>query len=158
MNVQMLSSGEHISDVVVWNNEENVCAVQFVTTRRRISPHYGGHGGTPAILNSEGGVLVSISGRLRRSDGKDFVRRLQVINFLLLLQGVTEPKFQAVWRHDVSQTKHNACEKYSQYIGGAGGSPFNDWSFLGGSYSAYISRVDIKCAHEIDGIQVSLSD
>jgi hypothetical protein len=78
----MLPLGEHISDVVVWNNEESVCAVQFVTTRGRISPHYGGNGGTPAILSGEGGVLVSFSGKLRRSDGKDFVRRLQV-NFYI---------------------------------------------------------------------------
>ncbi|KAG9121666.1 hypothetical protein FRC07_002298 [Ceratobasidium sp. 392] len=132
-----LRNGEYISDVMVWDNTVGVCAVQFITTNGRLSPHFGGSNGTPKILSSEAGVLAGFIGRIAKRNDKDMVGRIQ-----------------AIWRHDIPQALSIPGGRHAVYIGGDGGLPFNDWPF---NISPYISRVDLRCESSINGIQMSYS-
>ncbi|KAG8777029.1 hypothetical protein FRC12_000570, partial [Ceratobasidium sp. 428] len=74
-----LNTGEYITDVVVWVNDDYISAIQFVTTTGRFSPIYGGYLGVPKILSSAGGVLAGFSGRMTKPrDNQDTVGRVQV--------------------------------------------------------------------------------
>ncbi|KAG8793427.1 hypothetical protein FRC12_002802 [Ceratobasidium sp. 428] len=135
------NTGEYITDVVVWVNDDYISAIQFVTTTGRFSPIYGGYLGVPKILSSAGGVLAGFSGRMTKPrDNQDTVGRVQT-----------------VWRHDITHSFSLAGNRQTTYIGGAGGQPLNDWPFIGSPHSTYISQVDIWCRNGIAGIQASRS-
>ncbi|KAG8738561.1 hypothetical protein FRC10_006686 [Ceratobasidium sp. 414] len=72
----MSQDREYISDVIVWNDANGVCAVQFVTTQGKISPHYGGNKGTPIILSSGGGVLAEFA-EITRDNEANAISRIQ---------------------------------------------------------------------------------
>ncbi|KAG9094299.1 hypothetical protein FRC06_010928 [Ceratobasidium sp. 370] len=103
-----LSNGEYISDVIVWNDANSVCAIQFVITQGKFSLHYGGNEGMPIILSSEGGVLAELVEITRDNE-------INAINHI-----------QTIWRYDIPQTPGIPGERYMEYIGGSGGQPFND--------------------------------
>lgn len=79
-NLLQHSVGEHITEVMVWADSDWVCAIQFVTNYRRVSPHYGGEGGAPTLLRSDDGILVAISGKWRQHPiwERDMFRQIQV--------------------------------------------------------------------------------
>ncbi|QRV82906.1 Jacalin-like lectin domain protein [Ceratobasidium sp. AG-Ba] len=124
-----LAVDEHIIDVLVWKKRGILFGVQFITTKGRMSPHYGDHDGIPTLLSCSDGVLAGLSGS---HDG-----------------GKIGP-IQAIWRHDIMP---NVPIKYAEYIGGTGGKPFNDWAYVGNSHFTHVSRIDINCGADIDGIQ-----
>ncbi|KAG9090240.1 hypothetical protein FRC07_012153, partial [Ceratobasidium sp. 392] len=74
-------SDEFIVEVLVWENHQATCGIQFMTSTGRISPHYGGDRGTPSILSSEDGVLVAFSGKLTMDSycKYDVIYRLQFV-------------------------------------------------------------------------------
>lgn len=79
--------GEHIIEVMIWADSSWIYAIQFVTNYHRVSPHYGGHYGTPTILRSEDGVLVAFSGKSITHPGwkTDLIRQIQVCSVFSLL-------------------------------------------------------------------------
>ncbi|KAG8713592.1 hypothetical protein FRC08_013058 [Ceratobasidium sp. 394] len=138
---------EFVTEIVVWNDpgQEAISGVQFITNLGRVSPHYGGHGGTPAVLSSKDGCLVAFCGRL--------VNHSQVkVNMI--------SQVQAVWRRNVMET----CDfQYSVFLGGSGGIPFNDRAYIGSSGSGFIRSIRIKCSSDktglyIDSIQAEYGD
>ncbi|KAG9126180.1 hypothetical protein FRC07_004558 [Ceratobasidium sp. 392] len=139
--VFQLFDDEKISDVVVWTLDSEVTGVQFVTTRGRVSPPYGGLQGVPTIMNSEGGTLAAF---LNHSGYR----------------------LQTVWRHDiVLQKKYRVEARYSEYVGKTDGEPFNDWAFSGHSHAAHISCIDVwsgrRFRHSsqlVVGIQVTYTE
>ncbi|KAG8793426.1 hypothetical protein FRC12_002801 [Ceratobasidium sp. 428] len=107
----------------------------------RFSPFYGGHHGVPRVLSSAGGVLAGFTGRMTNSGGdRNTVGRVQTI-----------------WRHDISHSSSLSGGRQTTYIGGPGGSAFNDWPFIGPPHSARIKQVNIWCGDVIDSIQASLN-
>ncbi|KAG8743839.1 hypothetical protein FRC10_011306 [Ceratobasidium sp. 414] len=60
-----LRKDESVAEVIVWNDpgQEGISGIQFTTNLGRVSPHYGGHGGTPTVQSSKDGCLVTFSGR-----------------------------------------------------------------------------------------------
>jgi hypothetical protein len=66
-------------------------------------------------------------------------------------RNATEHSLQTIWRHDLIQAK---SAQYSEYIGSAQGSPFNDKQSTGCSASVYVSSVRVRCGSRIDNIQV----
>ncbi|KAG8777031.1 hypothetical protein FRC12_000572 [Ceratobasidium sp. 428] len=77
-HVFSLSCDEYISDVVVCENQWDTHAIQFVTTRGRFSPFYGGNYGGLKILSCDDGVLAGFTGRMTKSGKVDIVARIQV--------------------------------------------------------------------------------
>lgn len=134
-HVFRLLHGEHINQVIVWNGENKVYGVQFVTTRGRVSPHYGGNDGVPAIMNSSESVLTGLIGVGRPFDG---IAHLQT-----------------VWRRDIFHNGHESFTKYAAYFGGNAGIPFNDWSVVGYLSSTRISSIEANCGNDINGIQLN---
>ncbi|KAG8700323.1 hypothetical protein FRC08_004767 [Ceratobasidium sp. 394] len=130
-----ISKDEFIVGVVVWENDEATCAIQFITNMGRISPHYGGSEGRPSILDCEDGALVAFSGQ-----SSHIVYRVQTI-----------------WRHDIIPTLPTRKHRYSTYFGGGGGAPFNDWPYLHSSDTVHISGIRVMCGSFIDSVQVLYS-
>ncbi|QRV96479.1 Jacalin-like lectin domain protein [Ceratobasidium sp. AG-Ba] len=136
-----LAVDEHITDILTWADSRILYGIQFITTKNRLSPHYGGAPGTPALLTAGGGILAGFSGLLVNENDQDSMRRLQV--------SVTST---------VVRLTRLATRIYTEYIGGSGGGPFNDWEYSGGSHNAYISSIDVQCGSQIDGIQFTYTD
>ncbi|CEL56301.1 hypothetical protein RSOLAG1IB_07717 [Rhizoctonia solani AG-1 IB] len=132
-----LRHGEYITDLLLWKDHKGICGIQLSTSQGRASRHFGSGGGSPQILRSSGGCLSAFSG---------------------LLQNGIIYELQTIWRHDVQGSRLSGDRELSQYLGGTGGSPFNDWPFVQHSDSAHISGIRVKCASLIDGIQVSYKD
>ncbi|KAG8696166.1 hypothetical protein FRC09_008683, partial [Ceratobasidium sp. 395] len=63
-HVFSLREGEFITEVITWLDDERISAFQFITSKGRISSHYGGSDGKPVLLNSRGGALVALSGEI----------------------------------------------------------------------------------------------
>ncbi|KAG8777034.1 hypothetical protein FRC12_000575 [Ceratobasidium sp. 428] len=137
-HVFSLASGEYISDVVVCENPWDEHAIQFVTTRGRVSPFYGGSYGGLKILSCDDGVLAGFIGRIKRWEEMDVVARIQ-----------------AIWRRDIPRVPHTPSGRQAIYIGGLNGVPFSDWPYNPAPHTAYISRVDIQCGDAIRGIQMT---
>lgn len=128
--------------------------MQFITNYRRVSPHYGGDGGTPTILHSEDGVFVGCSGRLNK-DPKGEEEIFSQIQVSVETQNANQLKilFKTIWRHDIVETGRERQNMYFEYFGGDGGQPFNDLPFLEFLDSARISSINIRHSRLIDGIQ-----
>ncbi|KAG8701178.1 hypothetical protein FRC09_005515 [Ceratobasidium sp. 395] len=137
-HVFSLASGEYISDVIVCENPWDVHAIQFVTTRGRVSPFYGGDYGGLKILNSDDGVLAGLTGRIKTWEGSDVVARIQTI-----------------WRRDIPRVPHTPSGRQAIYIGGPDGIPLSDWPYNPAPHTAYISRVDVQCEDAVRGIQMT---
>ncbi|KAG8743392.1 hypothetical protein FRC10_012118 [Ceratobasidium sp. 414] len=135
-----LRHDEFIVEVVVWTDQETTCGIQFVTNKGRISPHYGGNGGAPSILNCEGGALAAFSGKVKRHSywKKDMIYRIQTI-----------------WRHDVVPVGLTRGHSYSTFFGGTGGTPFNDWPYHHSSDTIYVSGITVHSGKYIESIQAT---
>ncbi|KAG8777533.1 hypothetical protein FRC12_000320 [Ceratobasidium sp. 428] len=130
-----LRPDEFVIEVVVWTDEETTCGIQFVTNKGKISPHYGGDGGTPSVLNCDGGALAAFAGKVK----KNMVYRVQTI-----------------WRHDMVPLGLTRGHQYSAYIGGVDGAPFNDWPYRHSLDTAYISKIGIRSAGKyIESVQAT---
>ncbi|CAE6509093.1 unnamed protein product [Rhizoctonia solani] len=132
-----LLGGEHITDVLAWKDHNGVCGIQLSTSQGRISKHFGSAGGSPEIMRSSGGCLSGVSGIIQTG----------IIHDL-----------QTIWRHDVQGSGLTGDRESSQYLGGMGGIPFNDWPFVKHSDSVHIGRILVKCGSLIDGIQITYRD
>lgn len=144
----------------MWSNREWVCGIQFRTNTGRISPHYGGAEGTPAVARYKGGVLTAFSSLVRRHHhlGSDLVHRIQVSeNYCCTNSNNVNACRQGIWRRDLVNKVPNEEEVFSTYLGGGGGTPFNDWAVVGNNSSMHIMRVDIGCWDLVDSIQVCTS-
>ncbi|KAG8793416.1 hypothetical protein FRC12_002791 [Ceratobasidium sp. 428] len=98
-HVFSLSCGEHISDVVICEDPWSTHAIQFVTTRGRVSPFYGGGYGGRNILSCDDGVLAGFIGRMKIWQELDAVARVQTI-----------------WRRDIPRVPHTPSGKQAIYI------------------------------------------
>ncbi|KAG8713594.1 hypothetical protein FRC08_013060 [Ceratobasidium sp. 394] len=138
-----LRHDEFIVEVLVWTDQETTCGIQFVTNKGRISPHYGGDEGTPSVLNCDGGSLAAFSGKVKQHSywKKDMIYRIQTI-----------------WRHDMVPVGLTRGHCYSTFIGGTGGTPFNDWPYHHLSDTAYISGITIQSGKYIESIQATYTN
>ncbi|CAE6489489.1 unnamed protein product [Rhizoctonia solani] len=57
-----LTSGEHITDVILWKDYKGVCGIQMNTNKGKTSKHFGSDNGSPTIMRSAGGCLAGFSG------------------------------------------------------------------------------------------------
>ncbi|KAG9081566.1 hypothetical protein FS749_007570 [Ceratobasidium sp. UAMH 11750] len=135
-HVFSLRGGEFITEVVAWSTE-GLCALQFMTSKGRMSQHYGGNGGKPTLLSSKGGALVAFSGDLGDTDDYG-------------IHGI-----QTIWRHDLIPPQLTPSHKCSEYLGGVAGEPFNDWSFLKNSMTAHVSCVRVRSGSYVHSIQAT---
>lgn len=81
----MVTTDEHITEMIVWSKADRVHGVQFVTSMGRVSPHYGNEKGMiPKHARSKGGVLGGLSSVVRwDGEKKDFLLiQFEVSTFL----------------------------------------------------------------------------
>ncbi|KAB5589822.1 hypothetical protein CTheo_6746 [Ceratobasidium theobromae] len=140
----LLDSGEHITEVLVWMGIESgiswIYGIQFITTRGKVSRHYGGSQGQPTVLRSKGGVLVGLRSTTREHPE---------------LRGYRLTGIQAIWRHDIIRAAPKQDDIFSDYIGSELGAPFNDRVLIGNSRSMNISAVEIGSGTSIDYIRLT---
>ncbi|QRV82452.1 Jacalin-like lectin domain protein [Ceratobasidium sp. AG-Ba] len=134
------SIDEFIVEIMVWTDDETMCAIQFISNKGRVSPHYGGDNGVPRVLNSEGGALSAFSGKIKKNSywKRDMVYRVQ-----------------AIWRHNLAPLGLTRGHQYSDYIGGSSGVPFNDWPYSKPAETAFISEISIQGEKYIESIQAT---
>ncbi|QRV92796.1 Jacalin-like lectin domain protein [Ceratobasidium sp. AG-Ba] len=135
-----LGIDETIAAIMVWKSWECISGIQFLTTSGRISPHFGGLGGTPVLLVCPGSVVAGLSGFLTEIGDRYAICRLQ-----------------AIWRIEVNSEILGYNTISSEYHGGTGGTPFNDWAYGGYPQQSRVSRIDIYSGIEVDGIQFTYS-
>lgn len=130
-----LSIGEHIVGILVWAHE-HIFAVQFITSRNRLSDYFGlnsgknGDHGTPTLLWFENGILGAFEGN---SDG--WLRQIR-----------------AIWTRPVTSQEVPRIISHS-YHGTARGFPFNDYEFMVHPPSARVSNVVVYTNPNVVAIQ-----
>ncbi|KAG8777534.1 Zymogen granule protein 16 B [Ceratobasidium sp. 428] len=139
-HVFSLREGEFITEVITWLDDGRTSAFQFITSKGRISSHFGGSDGKPVLLNSRGGALVALSGEIIHSEHPERFGLYHV---------------QTVWRHDLVPLQFTPNHHSSEFFGGTGGEPFNDWAFLKNSPSGHVSSVRVRSGSYVHSIQVT---
>ncbi|QRV96327.1 gag-polypeptide of LTR copia-type [Ceratobasidium sp. AG-Ba] len=106
-----LREAEFIVEVVAWSDDQRIYGLQFNTSKGRVSHHFGGSDGRPAIFSSYGGALVDLPVETEYDEqyGIDLLRNIKT-----------------VWRHDLLPLESTVEQICSDYVGGTGGEPVEE--------------------------------